>query len=33
MKVVHPNDDIEIVPFHEVNNIEEQFLNYVKEGF
>jgi DNA ligase-1 len=33
MKVVHPNDYIQIVPFHEVEKIEEEFLNYLKEGF
>ncbi len=33
MKVVHPNEYIEIVPFNEVDNIEEQFLNYLREGF
>ena len=33
MRVVHPDDRIEIVPFDEVNNIEKQFLNYLKEGF
>ncbi len=33
MRVVHPDDRIEIVPFDEVNDIEKQFLNYLKEGF
>lgn len=33
MNVVHPDKYIEIVPFHEVDKIEEQFLNYLKEGF
>ena len=33
MKIVHPDDRIEIVPFHEADKIEEQFLNYLKEGF
>ena len=33
MKVVHPDDNIAIVPFNEVKNIEEEFLNYLKEGF
>jgi bifunctional non-homologous end joining protein LigD len=33
MKVVHPDDRIEIVPFEEISNIEEQFLNYLKNGF
>jgi DNA ligase 1 len=33
IKVVHPDDRIEIVPFQEISNIEEQFLNYLKNGF
>jgi len=33
MNVVHPDDRIEIVPFEEISNIEEQFLNYLKNGF
>ena len=33
MKVVHPNNNIAIVPFHEVEKVEEEFLNYLKEGF
>jgi DNA ligase 1 len=33
MKVVNPDDRIEIVPFQEISNIEEQFLNYLKNGF
>jgi DNA ligase 1 len=33
MKVVHPDDNIAIVPFNEVKNIEDEFLNYLKEGF
>ena len=33
MNVVHPDKYIEIVPFHEVGKIEEQFLNYLKQGF
>jgi DNA ligase-1 len=33
MKVVHPDDRIEIVPFHEVDKIEEQYSDYLKEGF
>jgi DNA ligase 1 len=33
MKVVHPDDRIEIVPFHEVAQIEKQYLDYIKEGF
>jgi DNA ligase-1 len=32
-EVVHPDERIEIVSFQEVDNIEEQFLNYVKEGY
>jgi len=33
MKVVHTDDRIEIVPFQEISNIEEQFMNYLKNGF
>ena len=33
MKVVHPDAHIAIVPFHEVQKIEEEFLHYLKEGF
>ncbi len=33
MRVVHPDDRIEIVPFQEVNNIEKEFTNYLKQGF
>ena len=33
MKVVNPDNRIEIVPFQEISNIEEQFLNYLKNGF
>ena len=33
MKVVHPNTNIAIVPFHEVEKIEEEFLYYLKKGF
>ncbi len=33
MRVVHPDNRIEIVPFNEANNVEDQFLNYLKEGF
>ncbi len=33
MRVVHPDDNIAIVPFNEVKNIREEFLNYLKEGF
>ncbi len=33
MKVVHPDIRIEIVPFQEVDQVQEQFLNYLKEGF
>ena len=33
MKVVHPNTNIALVPFHEVEKIEEEFLYYIKQGF
>jgi len=33
MKVVHPDERIEIVPFQEGDQVEDQFLNYLKEGF
>ncbi len=33
LKIVHPDDRLEIVPFQEVDKIEEQFSNFVKEGF
>jgi DNA ligase-1 len=33
MRVVHPDNRIEIVPFKEAKNVEDQFLNYLKEGF
>ncbi|MFY9638098.1 MAG: ATP-dependent DNA ligase [Methanobacterium sp.] len=33
MKVVNPDNRIEIVPFQEISNIQEQFLNYLKNGF
>jgi DNA ligase 1 len=33
MRVVHPDDNIAIVPFNEVKNIREEFLNYLKDGF
>jgi DNA ligase-1 len=33
MRVVHPDNRIEIVPFNEAKNVEDQFLNYLKEGF
>ena len=33
MRVVHPDNLIEIVPFKEAKNVEDQFLNYLKEGF
>jgi DNA ligase 1 len=33
MRVVQPDDNIAIVPFNEVKNIREEFLNYLKEGF
>jgi DNA ligase 1 len=33
LEVVHPNERIEIVSFQEVDDIKEQFLNYVKEGY
>lgn len=33
MKVVHPNTNIALVPFHEVEKIEEEFLYYLKQGF
>ncbi len=33
MRVVNPDDNIAIVPFNEVKNIREEFLNYLKDGF
>ena len=33
MRVVNPNKRIEIVPFNEASNVEDQFLNYLKKGF
>ena len=33
MKIVHPDNRIEIVPFQEADKIEEQFNSYLKEGF
>ena len=33
MRVVNPDKRIEIVPFNEANNVEDQFLNYLKKGF
>jgi DNA ligase 1 len=33
MKVVHPDERIEIVPFHEVDKPDKQFKEYLKQGF
>jgi len=33
MKIVHPDKHIEIVPFQEADHVEDQFLNFLKEGF
>ena len=33
MKVVHPDEGTEIVPFQEADKPEEQFLDFLKQGF
>ncbi len=33
MKVVHPDNHTEIVPFQEADKPEEQYLDYLKQGF